>query len=114
MLSSIFTGVVAASVVGASYLIQHRIGLQPAPVIFIFVAILASALHQIIRYYDGLADLMIHIHSPSHPDTSLRWALRGILSFLLLLSGAPVGAEGPAVEFAQSLAIQTRASTARW
>ncbi|MGZ3709326.1 MAG: chloride channel protein, partial [Bdellovibrionota bacterium] len=66
------------------------------------------------RAYDGLADLFIHIHSPSAPDSPLRWALRGTISFALAFFGGAAGPEGAAIEWAQALALRMRARSSRW
>jgi H+/Cl- antiporter ClcA len=66
------------------------------------------------RAYDGMADLLIHIHSPSSPDSGLRWAARGLISALFAASGAPVGCEGPAIEFGHAFAVATRSKYSRW
>lgn len=58
--------------------------------------------------YDGLADLFIQIHSPEDPDSTLRWALHGLVSMCLALFGGVVGAEGAALEFSYAFASQTR------
>lgn len=64
--------------------------------------------------YDGLADLFVHIHSPSVADSFITWNLRGIISFLLVVFGGCVGPEGAAVEFSQALIMRFRTRSARW
>ena len=66
------------------------------------------------RVYDGLADLFIHIHSSSSPDSAFRWMIRGCISFLLALTGTSVGLEGAAIEISHAFVMQTRARSARW
>ncbi len=64
--------------------------------------------------YDGLGDMMIHIHSPTHPDHPSRWGLRGIISFVLALFGIAAGPEGAAIEFAHGLELRGRSRSSRW
>lgn len=64
--------------------------------------------------YDGLADLFVHIHSPSVSDSFVTWTLRGILSFLLVVFGGCIGPEGAAVEFSQAVIMRFRTRSARW
>src|SRR5690606_16280203 len=59
-------------------------------------------------------DYLIHIHSPSEPDSPTQWNLRGIISFFLHLFGAPVGPEGAATEVSYSAALKSRSRSARW
>jgi H+/Cl- antiporter ClcA len=66
------------------------------------------------RAYDGMADLFIHIHSPSSPDPALRWAVRGLNSFLLAICGGKAGVEGAATELSHALALALRPRSARW
>ncbi|MBI2711945.1 MAG: hypothetical protein HYX41_03630, partial [Bdellovibrio sp.] len=37
--------------------------------------------------YDGLADLFVHIHSPSTADSFVTWGFRGAVSFFLVIFG---------------------------
>ncbi len=64
--------------------------------------------------YDGVPDLLIHLHSPALPDRSSRWAFRGAFSWILVSLGLPVGPEGGASELVQSLAMRARSASTRW
>lgn len=64
--------------------------------------------------YDGLGDMLIHIHWPTHPDSPARWGLRGIISFLLTLFGIGAGTEGAAIELSHGMAIRNRSRSSRW
>lgn len=64
--------------------------------------------------YDGIPDLLIHLHSPATPDRGSRWAFRGVASWILTSMGAPVGAEGGASELIQSFAMRLRGASNRW
>lgn len=66
------------------------------------------------RAYDGMADLFIHIHSPSSPDPAFRWAIRGLNSLLLAICGGKAGVEGAATELTHALALSVRPRSARW
>lgn len=65
-------------------------------------------------WYDGVPDLHLHIHSPSTPDSSLRWAVRGLISMLFAFFGGVAGAEGAAIEFSQAALLRARPRVARW
>ena len=64
--------------------------------------------------YDGLSDIVIHIHSPEIRDTPARWTAHGLISFLFALCGGTVGMEGAAAEIAHGSAMRVRARSARW
>jgi H+/Cl- antiporter ClcA len=64
--------------------------------------------------YDGLPDLFIQIHAPFKPDSPLRWAVKGWISFCLSFVGSSVGPEGAAVELMQAAKMKLRARSARW
>jgi H+/Cl- antiporter ClcA/CBS domain-containing protein len=64
--------------------------------------------------YDGLADLVIHVHSPEIRDTPARWTAHGLVSLLFALCGGVVGMEGAAAEIAHGSAMRVRARSARW
>lgn len=66
------------------------------------------------RHYDGVADLVMHVHSPGERVSPWRWVGRTGSSFLLSLFGGVVGSEGAATEAAQSFNIFTRSRTSRW
>jgi H+/Cl- antiporter ClcA len=123
MVEPILIGIVAAVV---AFLPQLLRALFPsfgwnAPILIFGVAGLAMLIQRFIldrraalRQYDGLSDLLIHIHSPGEPDSSSRWGLRGVISFALNLFGGPVGPEGAATEFAHALAIRLRPRSSKW
>lgn len=64
--------------------------------------------------YDGVADLMIHIHSPSTPDSPARWMVRGVISLLMSVWGGVAGQEGSAIELGHAFGMSVRARSARW
>lgn len=64
--------------------------------------------------YDGVADLLLHVHKPSESDASLRLGVRSLISALLFLFGGHVGAEGPIIEGARALTHRFRSPGARW
>lgn len=121
MFASIATGLLAAVFVTLPPWIQ---GLLPdvfLPILVPGVAVSAMVLQRFVLdrsngngSYDGLADLFIHIHSPSSPDTPLRWAIRGFNSLLLAICGGEAGPEGAAAEFGQAFALAIRPRSARW
>ena len=65
-------------------------------------------------HYDGVPELLIHLHSPALPDHSMRWGLRGLLSWILSSLGFPVGPEGGASEIVQAVAMKSRSTALRW
>lgn len=66
------------------------------------------------RSFSGIADLLLHIHLPSVPDSAFRWFFRGMISLGLSIFGGSVGPEGAAVELSHGAALQTRNRSARW
>jgi CIC family chloride channel protein len=126
MLGEIAVGILAAALVLAPQLIQKGVGPQwtfvfLAPIFILGVSVVAVLLQRFLldrregsRNYDGLADLMIHIHSPATPDSAARWSVRGVISFLLNFFGGVAGSEGAAVEIGHALAMSVRARSARW
>lgn len=64
--------------------------------------------------YDGVSDLMVHVHSPSGVDSASKWGARAFVSVLLSTFGGKVGPEGGAVEAAQAVAMAARPRSARW
>jgi H+/Cl- antiporter ClcA len=121
MIGAVGTGLLAAFVVTLPYWIQSWAPDLSSPVFVLGVASVAMVIQRFVvdrrsgsRTYDGMADLFIHIHSPSSPDSALRWAMRGVTSLLLSICGGTVGPEGGAVEFGHALALATRARSARW
>lgn len=66
------------------------------------------------RTYDGLADIFIHVHGPGKADSSLRWIMRGAISFLFTLFGGIVGPEGVAIETCHGVALRFRSRSSRW
>jgi CIC family chloride channel protein len=130
MLGEISTGLIAAVLVLAPQLIQSLVqskfgpewaAVLRAPILILGVSVIAVLLQRFLldrqegsRNYDGLADLMIHIHSPATPDSASRWTVRGVISFLLTLCGGVAGPEGAAVEISHAFAMKVRARSARW
>lgn len=74
----------------------------------------ATQSEQEIEKYDGVPDLLIHLHSPALPDRSTRWAFRGAFSWILVSLGVPVGPEGGASELVQAMAMRVRSAATRW
>lgn len=64
--------------------------------------------------YNGMADLLIHIHAPFSADSPLRWGIHSLLSFLLTIFGGTVGPEGAATEFVQAIKIRLNFRSFRW
>src|SRR6185437_1928804 len=103
MLGEISVGLIAGLLVLAPQIIQYWVGshfgaqwalVLRAQVLILGVSVIAVLLQRFLldrregsRNYDGLADLMIHIHSPATPDSASRWTVRGLISFLLNLCG---------------------------
>lgn len=130
MIGEISVGLIAALLVLAPQMIQALIHTKfgpdwahvlSAPVLILGVSVVAVLLQRFLldrregsRNYDGLADLMIHIHSPATPDSASRWTVRGVISFLLALCGGIAGSEGSAVEIGHAFAMKVRARSARW
>jgi len=123
MIGSILIGLTAAMSVGLTRVIWTRFPEVNwvAPVFLLGIAVVAMLIQ---RYaidrrpgyqgYDGLADVFIHIHSLSSPDSASRWGWRGLISTLLSLFGGTIGPEGGAVEFAHSTAIKLRSRSSHW
>jgi H+/Cl- antiporter ClcA len=126
MLGEITVGLIAGALVFLPELILKHIPhagmmLFQAPMLILGVSVIAVLLQRFLldrregsRNYDGLADLMIHIHSPATPDSSARWSVRGVISLLLNLCGGIAGPEGAAVEVGHAFAMNIRARSARW
>ena len=121
MIAPVIVGVLAAFLVTLPPWFQGQLPGVFLPIMVPGVAALAVMLQRFVldhsqgsRTYDGVADLIIHIHSPSNPDTALRWAVRGLNSLLLAVCGGVAGPEGAAVEFGQALALGARPRSARW
>ena len=131
MIASVLTGLFAALIVAFPQILRNSsspvfahfsatFGWN-APIFILGVTAVAMVMQRFFidrkpgnRIYDGLADLFIHIHSLSSPDSAGRWGMRGFLSFLLNLFGGTVGPEGAAVELTHGLEIGTRSSSSRW
>ncbi len=64
--------------------------------------------------YDGVADLLIHLHTPALPDRPARWTLRGLLSWVMSGLGLGFGAEGVAMELSQAVSMNSRSTATRW
>jgi len=86
-----------------------------SPVMVLLVTVVAMLLQRFIhdrggrlRHFDGVSDLMAHIHAPGSADSALRWLSRGFMSFCFYLVGLGVGIEGAAIEVSQAVAIKTR------
>jgi len=67
-----------------------------------------------LAHYDGVAELMIHLHAPVVSDRPSRWAFRGALSWGLCGLGLPFGPEGVAAELSQAVGMQTRSRANQW
>lgn len=115
MLNSVLIGILGAGAVAAPMLfrapLEARMGMS---LLFGASLLVAAVLRTRSRYYDGMADLMIHIHSPAHQDPPRRWLSRGFVSFLLNLGGGMSGIEGAAIEGLQGFALRTRSWSGRW
>lgn len=64
--------------------------------------------------YEGVPDMLVHVHSPSTPDSGFRWSVRGFISVLLATFGGFAGPEGGSTEFAHATLIRVRSRSARW
>ena len=62
----------------------------------------------------GLSDLLLYVHSPLSQDSHLKWLVRAVISFLLVLCGGRAGAEGASVEFLHGVHLKWRSSATRW
>src|SRR5580658_9573282 len=130
MIGEISVGLIAALLVLAPQLIQALIQTKfgpewvlvlRAPVLILGVSVIAVLLQRFLldrregsRNYDGLADMMIHIHQPTTPDSAARWTVRGMISFLLQLFGGVAGPEGAAAEMGHAFAMSQQSRSARW
>jgi len=123
MLGPIIIGMTAALLVFLSQWVRVFFSLIPwnAPILIFGVAMIAMLLQRFywdrlgpLKKYDGLADLLVHIHSPGENDTPTRWSTRGVISFLLSVVSGPVGPEGAAIEVSHAVAIRNRPVSSRW
>ena len=64
--------------------------------------------------YDGLANLIEYIHTPSRPEPSIFWFFRAITSFFLTLLGGFASSEGAAIEALQGFAIEKKHRFFSW
>ncbi len=118
MLGLVLNGVSAAAIVCSVLYLQER-QWQPW---FVLVLVGVAALIQwyltdrarSFRAFDGVADMIVPIHSPSVPETPARWAWAGMLSWCLSWLKGIVGPEGPAAEWVYSARIGFRSRSARW
>lgn len=69
---------------------------------------------QAFEEFEGLPDLILHIHDPSTTDTVKRWTLRGVLSYFYSLFTGVVGVEGGAIEIGQAIGHGLRTRSERW
>ncbi|MEK6706969.1 MAG: chloride channel protein [Bdellovibrionota bacterium] len=125
MFKPVLIGLAAASVTGIPALISGILGIAgPLGANAPMWALAATAFALILQYgllhrrrdfsdYSGLADFFIHIHSVTSPDSAIRWVTRGAISLAFVIGGACVGAEGPAIEVCQALAIRLRTRASR-
>ena len=123
-----FIGPALIGLLGAIMVLLPRFlrGLLPGfpwflPVTFLGFTFLVAGFHHLwarrktpLDSYDGLPDLFIHVHSPANPESSIRWVIRGVVSFGLALFGATVGTEGAAIEFSKSVLLRKTSKTSRW
>jgi H+/Cl- antiporter ClcA len=66
------------------------------------------------RTYDGVADMIVQIHSPSVHEAPARWAWAGMLSWCLAWIKGTVGPEGAAAEWSYGARISLRPRSVRW
>jgi H+/Cl- antiporter ClcA len=92
-----------------------------SPILILGVGAVALCLQRFVlnrgvqdQNYQGLGDLLVQVHSPQSSDSSLRWLIRGLISFLLSLFGGVAGSEGAAVEWAQAIQIKKHFRMQRW
>lgn len=123
-------GALASVVASAPVLVQSALrnawpegsSAAAAPANVLFVALIAALIQ---RYgierrpgagdYEGLPDMLMHVHSPSSPDSASRWSFRGFISLLLAtFAGGAAGPEGAATELSHSALIRVRSRSARW
>lgn len=64
--------------------------------------------------YEGVADLLVHVHAPTSADGPLAWFLRGTVSFFLSFFGGHAGPEGAAGEWTHAMALRFRSRSSRW
>lgn len=127
MLGAVLVGLLSAIIVAVPALLHfldpsgYRFLSWYSPGFLIGIALVAILLQRLVvdRYpgpksYNGLADIFIHIHAPSTPDSPLRWVVRGLISFLLVLFGGNIGSEGAAVEWTHAFAMKSRSRLSRW
>ena len=127
MVRAIIAGTIAAAaVLLPSQFHQWLLDTYPeiawlAPIHLLLVGLIAVGLQRWViekrpgsPWYDGLPDLHLHIHSPSTPDSSIRWGVRGLISLLLAFFGGVAGPEGSAIEFSQAALLKLRPRVARW
>ena len=64
--------------------------------------------------YQGIADLLLHIHESPYEEAKERWWLRGFSSMVLSIFGIKMGPEGAAMEGIHAAAVQFRSSESSW
>ncbi|MFL5813565.1 MAG: chloride channel protein [Bdellovibrionia bacterium] len=118
MLGLVLNGVSAAAIVCSVLYLQER---HWQPVYALALTVLAALLQWVLidrarnhRNYDGVADMIVPIHSPSVPETPARWAWAGMLSWCLTWIKGIVGPEGPAAEWNYAADISFRSRSVRW
>ena len=133
LLNPIFTGLIAAVIAVLPRMVQlYAMGrgwdgssgsqafwAEPWGIIVVTAAVLAmrrlgESEGASNRSYDGVADLVMHVHSPGERISPWKWVGRTGSSFLLSLFGGVDGSEGAAAEGAQAFTIFTRSRTSRW
>ncbi len=121
MLVALFAGILAALVAVVPYQLHARAPFVSSPVFLLAIVGFAIVFQRFVldrrsasRTYDGLADLFIHVHSPSNPDSPLRWAARGLISALLAACCGIAGAEGASIELTHAAVIRFRSRASRW
>jgi len=123
MFSPILIGMVAALVGFAPKFIRitfPNVNWSAAFFVFLVAGVALLLRHYVVRRkpdnapYNGFADLLLRVHSPSNSDMPLRWLGRAIISFLLALFGGIVGAEGAAIESAHAVGMKRRSRSSRW
>ncbi len=123
MMKPVLFGLLAAVVVAVPRYSRAYLTSIPwfSPILVLGVAVVAMLFQRFLldrragnRNYDGITDLIVHIHSSSAADSPLRWVLRGIISSLLTLFGGIVGPEGAAVEFVHAAAMRVRSRSSKW
>jgi CIC family chloride channel protein len=66
------------------------------------------------RYYEGLTDLFVRIHTSSIIDHPREWVVRSVTSLLLALAHGVAGLEGAVMELAYAMGAGTRKRVERW